>query len=60
MACSPVLFLLTVLLALMAMTGGADNTPSYIKYTTITGFFLQDDPSTQASSFDYVRIPHAL
>ncbi len=27
---------------------------SYINYTTVTGFFLQDDPSTVDSSFDYV------
>lgn len=32
------------------------TTPSYIiKYTTITGYFLQDDPATNASTFDYVR-----
>ena len=32
------------------------DTPSYIiKYTTITGYFLQDDPTTNASTFDYVR-----
>jgi hypothetical protein len=27
----------------------------YINYTTITGYFLQDDPSTNASTFNYVR-----
>ena len=34
------------------------TTPSYpvIKYTTITGYFLQDDPATNASTFDYVSI----
>lgn len=26
-----------------------------IQYTTVTGFFLQDDPSIDASKFDYVR-----
>lgn len=26
----------------------------YINYTTVTGFFLQDDSSTNPSSFDYV------
>lgn len=26
---------------------------SYINYTTITGYFLQDDPSTNATSFDF-------
>jgi hypothetical protein len=28
--------------------------PVYIKYTTITGYFLQDDPSTNATTFNYV------
>lgn len=28
-----------------------------IKYTSVPGFFLQDDPSTDPGSFDYVRIP---
>jgi hypothetical protein len=31
--------------------------PSYIKYETVTGYFLQDDPSTNPSTFDYVRSP---
>jgi hypothetical protein len=26
----------------------------YINYTTLTGFFLQDDPATNPSTFDYV------
>jgi broad specificity phosphatase PhoE len=28
--------------------------PSHLKYTTITGFFLQDDPATDPQNFDYV------
>ena len=28
---------------------------SYINYTTVTGFFQQDDPTTSTSGFDYVR-----
>lgn len=27
----------------------------YIKYSTVKGYFLQDDPSTNATTFDYVR-----
>lgn len=27
---------------------------SYINYTTVTGYFLQDDPSTDSSTFVYV------
>lgn len=26
-----------------------------IKYTSVSGFFLQDDPNTNPSTFDYVR-----
>lgn len=32
----------------------ATNTTGYINYTTVTGYFLQDDASTNASTFDYV------
>lgn len=28
--------------------------PVYVKYTTVTGYFLQDDPSTNATTFNYV------
>lgn len=28
--------------------------PGYIKYSTVTGYFLQDEPDTVASGFDYV------
>ena len=28
---------------------------SFINYTSVTGFFQQDDPSTDPSTFDYVR-----
>lgn len=31
-----------------------DNSCSNIKYTTVTGFFLQDEASTNADGFDYV------
>jgi len=50
---SPALIFLTIL-ALMASMNGAHNAPSYIKYSTVLGYFLQDDPDTQASSFNYV------
>lgn len=29
---------------------------TYINYTTITGFFAQDDPETNVSTFDYVSL----
>lgn len=47
------LFVATVLLALIAMAE-ASWRPSYINYTTITGYFLQDEPSTNPDTFDYV------
>lgn len=37
-------------LAAAATTASA----SYINYTTVTGYFLQDDPSTNPSTFVYV------
>ena len=54
-------FLLFSLLgSLFAATGHAllDSSvqwPVYIKYETVTGYFLQDDPSTNATTFNYVR-----
>lgn len=59
MSHSPFLFFTTVLLALLFTMGEATrpyvtSNTSHINYTTVTGFFLQDDPSTNASTFDYV------
>jgi hypothetical protein len=31
----------------------------YINYTTVTGFFLQDEPTTNPGTFDYVRYTHS-
>ena len=28
---------------------------SFVNYTSVTGFFQQDDPATDPSTFDYVR-----
>lgn len=38
--------------ALWLLANAADAT--YINYTTVTGYFLQDDASTSPSTFDYV------
>ncbi|KAF2753434.1 phosphoglycerate mutase [Pseudovirgaria hyperparasitica] len=35
------------------MPHGGHEKDSYIDYTTISGFFLQDDPKTVSSTFDY-------
>jgi hypothetical protein len=34
----------------------AASDPDYFKYTTVTGDFLQDDPATDAGTFNYVRL----
>ncbi|KAI0799256.1 phosphoglycerate mutase-like protein [Xylaria sp. FL0064] len=33
---------------------------STINYTTVTGFFLQDDPTTDPTSFDYTTVNYGL
>lgn len=33
------------------------NAAGYINYTTVTGYFLQDEPTTNASTFNYVSDP---
>lgn len=51
------------LAASVALLSGSANaqylnttkTPGYISYSTVTGYFLQDEPDTVASGFDYVR-----
>lgn len=60
---SPLVIALTVKLILLVMVDAhtpptPTHAPSYIiKYTTITGYFLQDDPKTNDSTFDYVKHP---
>ena len=49
----PFLFLATIVVAFMVMMGES-NVPQYIEYTTVTGFFQQDDPATEPNGFDYV------
>ena len=41
-------------LVLSLLSRGAANDRDYIRYTTITGYFLQDDNATDSSKFDYV------
>jgi len=56
MAGSPVLLLATVLLARFAAMAESVAFASYLNYSTVTGYFLQDDPATDPSTFDYVRL----
>lgn len=32
----------------------------YVNYTTVTGFFLQDEAATVPGTFDYVSVSHLL
>ena len=50
----PLLFLATIVIAFMMLMMNESDTPQYIRYTTVTGFFLQDDPDTEPKGFDYV------
>ena len=50
---SPVLFVLTLLFGWFIMAGHGE--PTYFrKYSTVLGYFLQDDAETDPNSFDYV------
>ena len=35
-------------------------TSSYLKYSTVAGYFLQDDPDTDPDKFDFVRLDSML
>ena len=41
-------------------TSVADISSSYINYTTVTGYFLQDEPSTNASAFNFMTANFGL
>jgi hypothetical protein len=38
----------------LLLSGVASSVSAYIQYSTVTGYFLQDDNSTNATTFDYV------
>lgn len=48
---------ITVAVAFLIMMGESKANSVYIKYSTATGYFLQDDPALQKTIryFDYVR-----
>jgi hypothetical protein len=66
MCTRPALFLITIFLTFLTMGDATahlptfkrpelgDGTPFYLEYETVSGFFLQDDNSTDGSTFDYV------
>lgn len=46
---------LSTLAATLGLSAAASASKS-INYTTVQGYFIQDDASTDPSSFDYVRL----
>lgn len=53
----PFLFLLTIFATFIVMMGES-NTPRHMTYTTVTGYFQQDDPNTDPKGFDFVQNPY--
>lgn len=47
----PFLFLATIIVGFLIMMSGSDS--YYLKLSTVTGYFLQDDPATNPNGFDY-------
>src|SRR5271155_1500231 len=63
----PALLFLTVVVVLLVVMREATSAgpqlpitaPSFLKYQTLTGYFLQDDPKIDPLTFDYVGKPVA-
>lgn len=55
---SPILFVATVCVAFFVIMGEAPTPEGeyarYLKFSTVTGYFQQDDPATDPKAFDYV------
>jgi hypothetical protein len=56
MVYSPFLFVATVVVTFLLMMGETTS-GEYIQYTTVPGYFQQDDPATDSGSFDYASPP---
>jgi hypothetical protein len=54
---SPFLFVATFIVGILMIMGDAPSPPEqeYVKLSTVTGYFLQDDSATEPNGFDYVR-----
>lgn len=46
--------------ALVGLAASAHAASASINYTTVEGYFLQDESSTDASTFDYVSTVRSL
>lgn len=54
---SPFLFITTFVVAVFMIMGEtAPPDVEYVKLSTVTGYFLQDDPDTEPRGFDYVSV----
>jgi hypothetical protein len=54
--CRPVLFVITIVVPFFLMMGeSSDPKSTYLKYSTVTGYFEQDDPKTEARGYDFVH-----
>jgi hypothetical protein len=53
----PFLFLTTIIVAFWILIGRSKEPEMghHIEYSTVTGYFLQDDPATEPQGFDFVR-----
>jgi hypothetical protein len=54
MASRSLLLVATVVVAIFMMVTEAQGT-GYYDFVTVDGYFLQDDPTTNPATFDYVR-----
>ncbi|MCJ1303628.1 hypothetical protein MMC08_006438 [Hypocenomyce scalaris] len=55
----PLLFVVTVFVALLIIMGEAPRS-SHTQYSTVTGYFLQDDLETDESAFNYTAVNFGL
>lgn len=50
----------SLLLAPLARACWPEAEGSEIEFSTVSGYFMQDEPTTDPSTFDYVRPPYQL
>ena len=50
----PFLFVSTIVVGILVTMGESIQPDEFTRYTTVTGFFQQDDPATNPTGFDYV------
>ena len=59
--CRPLLFVITIIVPFFLMMGeSSDAKATYLKYSTVTGYFEQDDPKTEARGYDFVHFLYRM